>query len=41
MLWRILTPRHKPFGETVMACAGDPAYLSEPSRNQARDRWRR
>ena len=39
--WRVLTQRHLPLGETVMACAGQPAYPSEPGHKQARDRWRR
>jgi hypothetical protein len=41
MSWRILTQRHLPLGETVMACAGHTAYLSEPGHKQSRDRWRR
>ena len=36
--WHILTQRHLPLGEAVMACSRRPAYLSESGRN--RDRWR-
>jgi hypothetical protein len=39
--WRNLTQRHLPLGETVMACTGRSAYVSEPGHKQARDRWRR
>jgi len=41
MSWRVLTQRHAPLGETVMARTERPVYLSKPGHNQARDRWRR